>query len=418
MRPASIHPCHGTSADYPDDQTPMFETLKALNPDPILGLMAAYRADPNPQRVDLGVGVYKDEAGHTPILDCVKKADELHHAAETSKTSVGPPGDPDFNAGIERLIFGADHPQLKAGLIRTVQAPGGCGALRIAAELINRAKPGAAIWVSDPTWANHVPLLGDAGLEIKIYPYYDAASQGLKADAMMSALAKIPAGDLVLLHGCCHNPCGVDLKPAEWDAVAQLAVERGFTPFVDLAYLGLGTGLDEDAYGVRKLAASVPELVVASSCSKNFGLYRERVGALSLLSPNAAQTDIVYGQIQNVARGVYSMPPNYGGALVGRILADAGLTQAWRDELTAMRERINGLRGQLAGKFRERLGNGRFDFIPQQLGMFSFLGLSKEQVQRLRAENSIYMVDSSRINVAGINQQNIDYFVDAVCKVL
>jgi aspartate aminotransferase len=396
----------------------MFETLKALNPDPILGLMAAYRADPNPKRVDLGVGVYKDEAGHTPILDCVKTADARHREAETTKTYVGPPGDPDFNAGIEGLIFGAEHPQLKAGLIRTVQAPGGCGALRIAAELINRAKPGAAIWVSDPTWANHVPLLGDAGLEIKYYPYYDAASQGLKTDAMMSALREIPAGDLVLLHGCCHNPCGVDLKPVEWDAVAALAVERGFTPFVDLAYLGLGTGLEEDAYGVRKLAASVPELVVASSCSKNFGLYRERVGALSLLSPNAAQTDIVYGQIQNVARGVYSMPPNYGGALVGRILKDAALTAAWRAELTAMRDRINGLRSQLAGKFRERLGSGRFDFIPQQLGMFSFLGLSKDQVARLRTEYSIYMVDSSRINVAGVNQQNIDYFVDAVCRVL
>jgi aspartate aminotransferase len=396
----------------------MFETLKALNPDPILGLMAAYRADPNPKRVDLGVGVYKDEAGHTPILDCVKTADARHREAETTKTYVGPPGDPDFNAGIEGLIFGAEHTQLKAGFIRTVQAPGGCGALRIAAELINRAKPGAAIWVSDPTWANHVPLLGDAGLEIKYYPYYDAASQGLKTDAMMSALREIPAGDLVLLHGCCHNPCGVDLKPAEWDAVAALAVERGFTPFVDLAYLGLGTGLEEDAYGVRKLAASVPELVVASSCSKNFGLYRERVGALSLLSPNAAQTDIVYGQIQNVARGVYSMPPNYGGALVGRILKDAALTAAWRAELTAMRDRINGLRSQLAGKFRERLGSGRFDFIPQQLGMFSFLGLGKDQVTRLRTEYSIYMVDSSRINVAGVNQQNIDYFVDAVCRVL
>jgi aspartate aminotransferase len=263
-----------------------------------------------------------------------------------------------------------------------------------------------------------VPLLGDAGLEIKYYPYYDSASQGLKTDAMLSALRTIPAGDLVLLHGCCHNPCGVDLAPADWDAVAEIAVARGFTPFVDLAYLGLGTGLDEDAYGVRKLAASVPELLVASSCSKNFGLYRERVGALSLLSPSAAQSDVVYGQVQNVARGVYSMPPNYGGALVGRILKDAALTAAWRAELAAMRDRINGLRSQLAGKFRERLGGGRFDFIPRQLGMFSFLGLTREQVARLRTEFSIYMVDSSRINVAGVNQQNIDYFVDAVCKVL
>jgi aspartate aminotransferase len=299
-----------------------------------------------------------------------------------------------------------------------LQAPGGCGALRIAAELLNRAKAGAAIWVSDPTWANHVPLLGDAGLEIKIYPYYDGASQALKANAMFEALEKIPAGDLVLLHGCCHNPCGVDLSPAEWDQVTDITLRRGFTPFVDLAYLGLGVGLDEDAYGVRKLASAVPELIVASSCSKNFGVYRERVGALSLMLETPEQADVVFGQAQNVARGVYSMPPNYGAALVGRILRDPAATAAWTAELGFMRDRINGLRTQLADKFRTKLNSNRFDFIPQQLGMFSFLGLSKEQVQRLKAEYSIYMVDSSRINVAGVSQSNMDYVVDAVCSVL
>jgi aspartate aminotransferase len=396
----------------------MFETLQTLNPDPILGLMAAFRQDPNPRKVDLGVGVYKDEAGHTPILDCIQIADAAHRAEETSKTYVGPTGDPDFNRGIEQLIFGADNPIFADRRVRTLQAPGGCGALRIAAELINRAKAGAAIWVSDPTWANHVPLLGDAGLEIKIYPYYDAAHQALNADAMLTALDKIPATDLVLLHGCCHNPCGVDLSPKDWDQVAEITVRRGFTPFVDLAYLGLGTGLDEDAYGVRKLASVVPELLVASSCSKNFGLYRERVGALSLLLPNPAQADLVYGQVQNVARGVYSMPPNYGGALVGRILRDPQARAAWELELGTMRDRINDLRAQLAGKFRARLHTERFDFIPRQLGMFSFLGLGREQVQRLKNEYSIYMVDSSRINVAGVNQANIDYFCDAVCAVL
>ena len=300
----------------------------------------------------------------------------------------------------------------------TLQAPGGCGALRVGAELINRAKGGASIWVSDPTWANHVPLLGNAGLDIKVYPYYDGASQALKADAMFAALEQIPAGDLVLLHGCCHNPCGVDLAPADWDRVADIANRRGFTPFVDLAYLGLGIGLDEDAYGVRKLAASVPELIVASSCSKNFGVYRERVGALTLVLKNPGEVDIAFGQAQNVARGIYSMPPNYGAALVGRILRDPASTAAWKVELATMRDRINGLRSQLADKFRARLGSNRFDFIPQQRGMFSFLGLSKEQVQQLQAKYSIYMVDSSRINVAGIAQSNIDYFCDAVCSVL
>ncbi len=396
----------------------MFETLKALPADPILGLMAAYRQDPNAHKVDLGVGVYKDEVGHTPIMAVVQKADALHRAAETSKTYVGPPGDAEFNQQMQQLIFGTESPALAANRVRTVQAPGGCGALRVAAELINRARPGAAIWVSDPTWANHVPLLGDAGLEIKIYPYYDATRQGLKFEAMCAALNQITRGDLVLLHGCCHNPCGVDLNPTQWDAVTAITLQRGFTPFVDLAYLGLGLGLSEDAYGVRKLAASVPEMIVASSCSKNFGLYRERVGALSVVSPTVPEAEVVYGQVQNVARGIYSMPPNYGGALVGRILADSALRLEWDAELTEMRDRINTLRTQLAATFRARLGTARFDFIPQQRGMFSFLGLSKDQVQRLKQENSIYMVDSSRINVAGINQQNIDYFCDAVCAVL
>lgn len=396
----------------------MFETLKALQPDPILGVIAAFRQDTSPRKVDLGVGVYKDEAGHTPIMSAVQKADALHRAEETSKTYVGPVGDVVFNAEIQRLILGDDCAAARDNRVRTVQTPGGCGALRVAAELINRARPGAAIWVSDPTWANHVPLLGNAGLEIKTYPYYDPTTQGLRFDAMCDALGRIGPGELVLLHGCCHNPCGVDLSPAQWDTVTEIALRQGFTPFVDLAYLGLGIGLTEDAYGVRKLAASVPELVIASSCSKNFGLYRERVGAVSVVTPTVGEADIVHGQIQNIGRGIYSMPPNYGATLTGRILADASLRREWDAELTQMRDRINGLRSALADKFRARLGHGRFDFIPQQRGMFSFLGLSKEQVGRLQREFSIYMVDSSRINVAGISQQNIDYFCDAVCAVL
>lgn len=396
----------------------MFESLKALQPDPILGVIAAFRQDNNPRKVDLGVGVYKDEAGHTPIMTAVQKADALHRAEETSKTYVGPVGDVVFNAEIQQLIFGSDSAAVRDNRVRTVQTPGGCGALRVAAELINRAHTGASIWVSDPTWANHVPLLGNAGLEIKTYPYYDATGQGLHFDAMCDALNRIGPGELVLLHGCCHNPCGVDLSPAQWDTVTEITLRRGFTPFVDLAYLGLGIGLTEDAYGVRKLASAVPELVVASSCSKNFGLYRERVGAISVMTPNVAAADIVHGQIQNIGRGIYSMPPNYGATLTGRILADAALRREWDTELTQMRDRINGLRTALADKFRARLGHARFDFIPRQRGMFSFLGLDKSQVARLQREYSIYMVDSSRINVAGISPQNIDYFCDAVSAVL
>ncbi len=396
----------------------MFESLNTLQPDPILGLIAAFKQDTNPRKVDLGVGVYKDEAGNTPIMECIQKADAQHHAAENSKTYVGPAGDGEFNQQLQQLILGSDCAALKENRVSTLQAPGGCGALRVGAELIHRANPKAAIWVSDPTWANHVPLLGDAGLEIKTYPYYDAAKQGLKFEAMLAALEKIDAGDLVLLHGCCHNPSGVDLAPAQWDAVAAIAQRRAFTPFVDLAYLGLGLGLTEDAYGVRKLAASVPELIVASSCSKNFGVYRERVGALTVISRSPAEAAVVYSQMQNVARGIYSMPPNYGAALVGRILADATLRREWDTELSGMRNRINQLRGELADKFRAKLGTSRFDFIPAQRGLFSFLGLSKEQVQRLKNEFSVYMVDSSRINVAGISKKNIDYFCDSVCAVL
>ncbi len=396
----------------------MFERLPALAPDPILGLMAAYRNDPNEKKVDLGVGVYRDETGATPILDCVKRAAAIHSAHEKSKSYVGPLGDAQFNEQITALILGHEHQTLGAERVATVQAPGGCGALRLGAELIARAKPDAKIWVPDPTWANHVPLLGNAGLTIATYDYYDATSQALRAEAMLTALGEVPAGDLVLLHGCCHNPCGVDLTPQQWGAVADLAVAQGFTPFVDLAYLGLGTGLSADAHGVRELAQRVPELVIASSCSKNFGLYRERVGALSIVASSANERRTVLSQMQNVARGIYSMPPNYGAALVGLILTDSQLTTAWQAELTVMRDRINGLRTDLAGRFRDLTGSQRFDFIAHQQGMFSFLGLSKEQIERLRAEFSVYMVDSSRINVAGLNRSNIDYFCAAVRAII
>ncbi|MCB1748773.1 MAG: aspartate/tyrosine/aromatic aminotransferase [Gammaproteobacteria bacterium] len=395
----------------------MFEALEPLSPDPILGLMAAFREDARAQKIDLGVGVYRDEAGDTPIMKCVGEAEQRRFASETTKSYIGPPGTPEFNDVARALMFGAGHAVLRDKRVAGVQTPGGCGALRVGAELIKRARPATTIWVSSPTWANHVPLLGNAGLAIQEYAYYAKASHSLDADGMLAALAEVPAGDVVLLHGCCHNPSGVDLKAEHWHAVARLANERGFTPFIDLAYQGLGDGIEEDAAGVRILGEACPELIVASSYSKNFGLYRERVGALQIVSPSTQQTAIVQSQLGSVVRGIYSMPPAHGAAIVEIVMNDEALRASWVDELNGMRERINGLRDLLAERLGAATGQD-FGFIREQRGMFSFLGISPAQVQRLKDEFGIYMVDSSRINVAGVNGANVDYFVDAMRQVL
>lgn len=395
----------------------MFEALEALSPDPILGLMAAYREDPRENKIDLGVGVYRDEAGNTPIMKSVSAAEQRRFEAETTKAYIGPPGTPEFNVVARQLMFGAAHAVLQDKRVAGVQTPGGCGALRVGAELIKRARPETTVWVSNPTWANHVPLLGNAGLAIREYAYYDKTTRSLDADGMLAALGEVPRGDIVLLHGCCHNPSGVDLKTEHWHAVAELANRQGFTPFIDLAYQGLGDGLEEDAEGVRIMADACPELIVASSYSKNFGLYRERVGALQIVSPDTRQTGVVQSQLGSVVRGIYSMPPAHGAAIVEIIRNDEALNAAWVEELTGMRERINGLRDLLARRLGERTGQD-FGFIREQRGMFSFLGISAEQVAQLRDEYAIYMVDSSRINVAGVNGANIDHFVDSMGRVL
>ena len=395
----------------------MFELLETLPPDPILGLMDAFRADPDPHKIDLGVGVYRDEHGDTPILACVREAQRHRIDTERTKSYIGPPGTPDFNQAMRQLIFGRDHALISERRIASVQTPGGCGALRVAAELVMRARKDMTLWVSEPTWANHIPLLGSAGLTIRPYAYYNAATHGLDAGAMMDALSSVAAGDIVLLHGCCHNPSGVDLKPEHWQAVADLANARGFTPFVDLAYQGLGDGLDQDAYGVRLLGGACKELLVASSCSKNFGLYRERVGVLQIAAQNADQAVAIQSQLEAIARGIYSMPPAHGAAIVETILNDEALHASWVEELTEMRERINHLRDILAVKLGEHTGQD-FEFIRDQRGMFSFLGISPAQIARLRNEFSIYLVDSSRVNVAGINNTNLDYFTRALATVL
>lgn len=396
----------------------MFEVLPQLAPDPILGLSAAFKQDTNPKKIDLGVGVYKDEAGNTPILSAVAKAQNILLERETSKTYITPQGVQGFIDGMLNLILGDASPALLANRVAAVQAPGGCGSLRILAELLKRCNDSTRVWVSDPTWANHIPLIGNAGLKIETYPYFDKESASIRFDAMMDCLRNTKKGDVVLLHGCCHNPTGADLTNAQWDEVLAVAKEREFLPFIDIAYQGFGDSLEEDVYGVRLLAENLPEVIIAASCSKNFGLYRERVGLAAIIVPDTNARTIVQAQIQSVARGIYSMPPSYGGALVDIILSDAALKAEWVGEVDAMRERMKTLRSLLVSKLAEYGAQKDFDFVNQQKGMFSFLCITPEQVQKIRNEHSVYFVDSSRVNVAGISLNNVDALAKALVSVL
>jgi aspartate aminotransferase len=396
----------------------MFESLKPVGMDPILGLMAAFRADTRATKIDLGVGVYQDDRGRTPVMASVKEAEAQLMELETTKSYQGIAGDPEYNQRILQLLFGAGHSILDSGRIKTIQAPGGSGALRVGAEVIQRARPGAKLWVGVPTWPNHIPLLGGAGFEIVEYPYYNLSSHQIDTDSMMDALRQVPAGDMVLLHGCCHNPTGADLSNQQWDQIADLALECGFIPYIDTAYQGLGDGLDEDAYGVRMMADRLPELVIASSCSKNFGLYRERTGSITFITETPEQADIVAAQAMSVARQIYSMPPAHGALLVSLILGDKQLRANWEEELTEVRTRIQSMRSLLADNIQQNAAGIDFSHIKQQKGMFSFLGLNTAQLDQLREEFAIYIVSSSRVNLAGINSSNIDYLSDSIISVL
>jgi len=396
----------------------MFASLKAQPTDPILGLLAKYREDTNPKKIDLGVGVYKNEAGETTVLSCVKKAEQHRTDTETSKVYIGPTGSLLFNDEMSKLIFGQDHKVLTESRARTVSTPGGTGALRVAAEFIKTCKPGATIWVSNPTWANHTGLFQAAGLTVKTYPYYDYENKSLDFDGMLAALKQVSSDDAVLLHACCHNPSGMDLNQEQWQQVADVAKSVGFMPVVDMAYQGFGQGLDDDAYGLRLMAESVDEMVVCSSCSKNFGLYRERIGACTIVGATSLQADIAYSVVLSVVRVIYSMPPAHGAALVETILSSDELRNEWYAELAEMRDRINGNRQLIVDKLVENGVTRDFSFITRQAGMFSFLGITPEQVQRLQDEFSIYMVGSSRMSIAGIANSNVDYLAQSIAKVL
>jgi aspartate aminotransferase len=348
----------------------------------------------------------------------VRKAERALLARQTSKGYVAPIGNADFIQALEQLTFGEAHPALQAGRIRTIQSPGGCGALRLGADLIHLALPDAVIHVSTPTWANHVPLLGSSGLTLARYPYYDAATGGLSFEAMLEAIDALPAHSVVLLHASCHNPTGVDLSGAQWRELLAVLSRRRLIPYLDMAYLGLGSGIAGDAFAVRLLATELPELLVAVSCSKNFGLYRERTGALHVIAQTAAAADAALSQLVRIARTSYSMPPDHGAAIVTEVLGDPALRSSWLEELDAMRLRINGLRKALVARLAATCPHRDFSFIERQRGMFSYLGVSPEQVRALRERHHVYMTDDSRINVAGLRDDNIGYFAESVAAVL
>jgi len=396
----------------------MFESLKPAAIDPILGLMAAFREDPRDNKIDLGVGVYQDDRGRTPVMDAVKRAESKLMELEQTKSYQGIAGDAEYNSRMLTLMFGEDHSILSSGRIKTLQAPGGSGALRVGAEVVKRARPEAKLWVGVPTWPNHIPLLGSAGFEIEEYPYYDMQSRQINSELMMETLRKVPAGDVVLLHGCCHNPTGADLTNAQWDEITEIALERGFIPFIDTAYQGLGDGLEEDAYGMRTMAEKLPEMLIASSCSKNFGLYRERTGSITFIAQTPDQATIVAAQAMSVARQIYSMPPAHGALLVSLILGDEELCSDWRAELEEVRLRIKSMRTLLANSIQDNAQGMDFSHIKRQNGMFSFLGVKPEHLVRLREEFGIYIVSSTRINLAGINSSNIKYLSESIKEVL
>ena len=396
----------------------MFQSLQALPPDPILGLTAKFKTDANPDKIDLGMGVYKDGVGNTPIMKAVKQAEKIILQSQDSKTYVGPNGAADYNETIAKLILGQDLFQSLGKRRVTVQTPGGCGGPRLAAEFIGKANAEATVWVSDPTWANHKPLIGSAGLKFKSYPYYDHESHNVKFIDMLKILQQVPQGDLVLLHGCCHNPSGADLSPEQWEAVRDVALQQGFNVFIDLAYQGMGTGLEEDVHGVRLLAESLPELIIVSSCSKNFGLYRERTGAVTLVCDSDESCATASTVLTAAARANYSMPPDHGAAIVQLIMNTPELRSSWEEELKEIRDRINRLRSQFVQKLKDAEIVRDFGFIENEKGMCSFLGGDTGQIKTLIENYSIYLVNSSRINVASINDNNIDYLVNSLAEVL
>ncbi|APZ53026.1 aromatic amino acid transaminase [Salipiger abyssi] len=391
----------------------MFENLKEQPADKILALMQLYREDPREQKIDLGVGVYKDASGNTPIMRAVKTAEKQLWEAETTKAYTGLAGDPGFSDAMIALVLGDAVPRANVAAAAT---PGGTGAVRQAFDLVRMASPSGKVYVSDPTWPNHLSILKHMGIPFTPYRYFDNETRAVDFDGMMADLAQAGKGDVVLLHGCCHNPTGANLNLSQWQAVVDLLLKTGATPMIDIAYQGFGDGLEEDAAGVRLVASSVPECLIAASCSKNFGIYRERTGLLMAVSNDAGAQKLNQGTLNYLNRQNYSFPPDYGARLVTMVLTDPALRADWAAELEEVRNSMLGLREQLAAELQRLSGSDRFGFIAQHRGMFSRLGASPEQVETLRRDHGIYMVGDSRLNIAGLNKSSVPILAEAIVK--
>ena len=397
---------------------PLFATIEMAPRDPILGITEAFNADKNPNKINLGVGVYYDDNGKVPLLACVSKAEAQLMEKASPRTYLPIDGLAAYDKAVQELVFGADSAVVQEKRAITAQAIGGTGALKLGADFLKRFAPDAQVWISDPSWENHRALFESAGFTVNNYPYYDASTRGVNFAGMLNALKTMPAGSIVLLHACCHNPTGADLTDAQWTEVIQVVTQRGLVPFLDMAYQGFGDGIEEDGKVVRLFAQAGGALFVSNSFSKSFSLYGERVGALSIVAVSTDEAARVLSQLKRVIRTNYSNPPIHGGQVVATALATPELRKMWEEELAGMRVRIREMRKTLVEKLKAKAPTHDFDFVIRQRGMFSYSGLTKAQVERLRDEFSIYAVDTGRICVAALNSRNIDNIVDAIAQVL
>lgn len=396
----------------------MFENVQTAPPDPILGLTETFKADINPDKINLSVGVYQDASGKTPVLATVKEAEKRILEQENSKGYLPMTGEPAYCAQVQELLFGEGHEIITSKRAATAQCPGGTGALRVVGDYLHTVHPGAKIWLSNPTWANHNTIFAAAGLTCEEYDYRDPATNGLDFDAMCASIKKIPKGDVILLHGCCHNPTGIDPTVEQWSQIGNLLAEQGVMPLVDFAYQGLADGVEEDRTGLLELTKKVKQMLICSSFSKNFGLYRERIGALTVVAENGEQAATVMSQVKLRIRYNYSNPPSHGGQIVATVLGDKELKAQWLKEVAEIRNRINEMRHLFVKTLKEKGVKQDFSSIIEQRGMFSFSGLTKEQVYQLREQYSIYIVGSGRINVAGMTPDNMDRLCEAIKSVL
>jgi len=396
----------------------MFDSIQPAPADAILGLTEAFRADPNPKKINLSVGVYQDASGKTPVLESVKRATQKVLEKLSSKSYLPIPGSPAYAAAVQKLMFGHQHEAVVSGRVATSHTPGGTCALRVAADLIHQNLPKATIWMTQPTWPNHPQIFAAAGVPTKTVPYFDAKSNGLAWGAFFNAVNQIPAGDVLLLHACCHNPTGIDPTPDQWKQLTDAIGSRGILPLLDFAYQGFADGLEVDTVGLKALARPGAELIVCSSYSKNFSLYCERVGALSIVAADKKTTDTVQSQVKAAIRSNYSNPPAHGGELVVTVLGNAELEKLWRSEVNQMRNRINGMRKLLVETLQAKGVPGDYSFITRQRGMFSFSGLKPNHVEALKQKYSIYIVGSGRINVAGITTENVGPLCEAIAEVV